>query len=64
VVFLVAIQLLQYCKKQRTITSVQGGLNVETPTALADRKPGLEWDFMRHGIAKGAVSLAIFAALY
>ena len=37
---------------------------METPTALADRKPGLEWDFMRHGIAKGAVSLAIFAALY
>jgi signal transduction histidine kinase len=37
---------------------------VETPTALADRIPGLEWDFMRHGIAKGAVSLAIFAVLY
>jgi signal transduction histidine kinase len=37
---------------------------VETPTALADRKSGLEWDFMRHGIAKGAVSLAIFAASY
>ena len=34
-----------------------------TPTA-PDRKSGLEWDFMRHGIAKGAVSLAVFAALY
>jgi signal transduction histidine kinase len=37
---------------------------VPTPTALADRQPGLEWDFMRHGIAKGAASLAVFAALY
>ena len=37
---------------------------METPTALAGRKSGLEWDFMRDGIAKGAVSLAIFAASY
>jgi signal transduction histidine kinase len=35
-----------------------------TPTALADRQPGLEWDFMRQGNAKGALSLGIFAALY
>jgi signal transduction histidine kinase len=37
---------------------------VPTPTTLAERQPGLVWDFMRHGIAKGAVSLAVFAALY
>jgi len=37
---------------------------VPTPTALADRQPGLEWDFMRLGTAKGALSLAIFAAAY
>jgi signal transduction histidine kinase len=36
---------------------------VPMPTA-PDRQPGLEWDFMRHGIAKGAASLAVFAALY
>jgi signal transduction histidine kinase len=35
-----------------------------TPTALADRQPGLEWDFLRQGNAKGARSLSIFAALY
>ena len=35
-----------------------------TPTAPADRPPGLEWDFKREGIAKGAGSLAVFAALY
>ena len=35
-----------------------------TPTAPADRPPGLEWDFTRDGIAKGAGSLAVFAALY
>ena len=35
-----------------------------TPTAPADRPPGLEWDFTRDGIAKGARSLAVFAALY
>lgn len=35
-----------------------------TPTAPADRPPGLEWDFTRDGIAKGARSLAIFAGLY
>ena len=35
-----------------------------TPTAPADRPPGLEWDFTRDGIAKGALSLAVFAALY
>jgi signal transduction histidine kinase len=35
-----------------------------TPTALADRQPGLEWDFMRQGNAKGALSLGVFAALY
>jgi len=37
---------------------------VSTPTAPADRPPGLEWDFKRDGIAKGALSLAVFAALY
>ena len=35
-----------------------------TPTAPADRPPGLEWDFTRDGIAKGARSIAAFAALY
>ena len=35
-----------------------------TPTAPANRPPGLEWDFTRDGIAKGARSLAVFAALY
>ena len=35
-----------------------------TPTAPADRPPGLEWDFTRDGIAKGARSLAVFAGLY
>ena len=35
-----------------------------TPTAPADRPPGLEWDFTRDGIAKGIRSLAVFAALY
>ncbi|MDP9009484.1 MAG: MASE1 domain-containing protein [Pseudomonadota bacterium] len=35
-----------------------------TPTAPADRQPGLEWDFTSQGIANGAVSLAAFAALY
>jgi signal transduction histidine kinase len=39
-------------------------LKVPTPTAPADRPPGLEWDFTRDGIAKGARSLAVFAALY
>jgi signal transduction histidine kinase len=39
-------------------------LKVSTPTAPADRPPGLEWDFKRDGIAKGALSLAVFAALY
>jgi signal transduction histidine kinase len=39
-------------------------LKVPTPTAPADRPPGLEWDFTRDGIAKGATSLAVFAALY
>jgi signal transduction histidine kinase len=37
---------------------------VPTPTTPADTQPGLEWDFMRHGFAKGALSLAGFAALY
>jgi len=39
---------------------------VPTPTApiAPDRQSGLEWDFMRQGYAKGAVSLAAFAALY
>jgi signal transduction histidine kinase len=37
---------------------------VPTQTAPAVPQPGLEWDFMRHGLAKGGVSLAIFAALY
>ena len=35
-----------------------------TPIAAAERQPGLEWDFMSQGRAKGAVSLAVFAALY
>jgi signal transduction histidine kinase len=35
-----------------------------TPNARADRQPGLEWDFTSSGFAKGAVSLAVFAALY
>ncbi len=35
-----------------------------TPTAPADRPPGLVWDFTRDGIGKGALSLAVFAALY
>ncbi|HEY2779801.1 MAG TPA: MASE1 domain-containing protein [Steroidobacteraceae bacterium] len=36
-----------------------------TPTAPdADRPPGLQWDFMRDGFAKGAASLGVFAALY
>jgi signal transduction histidine kinase len=39
-------------------------LKVSTPTAPADRPPGLEWDFTRDGIAKGVRSLAAFAALY
>ena len=33
------------------------------PTA-PDRQSGLEWDFLRQGRARGAVSLAVFAALY
>jgi signal transduction histidine kinase len=37
---------------------------VPTPTAPADRPPGLEWDFTRGGLAKGARSLAVFAGLY
>jgi len=37
---------------------------VSMPNAPADRPPGLEWDFTRDGIAKGALSLAVFAALY
>jgi signal transduction histidine kinase len=37
---------------------------VPTPTAPADAQPGLEWDFLRHGIAKGALSLGVFAVLY
>jgi signal transduction histidine kinase len=37
---------------------------VPTPIAPADRPPGLEWDFTREGFAKGALSLAVFAALY
>jgi signal transduction histidine kinase len=37
---------------------------VPTPTAPADRQPGLEWDFTSLGFARGAVSLAVFAALY
>jgi signal transduction histidine kinase len=39
-------------------------LKVPTPTAPEDRPSGLEWDFTRDGIAKGARSLAVFAALY
>jgi signal transduction histidine kinase len=39
-------------------------LNVPTPTAPADRPSVLVWDFTRDGMAKGAVSLAVFAALY
>jgi signal transduction histidine kinase len=39
-------------------------MKVPTPTAPADRPSRLEWDFTRDGIAKGARSLAIFAALY
>jgi signal transduction histidine kinase len=39
-------------------------LTVPTPTAPADRPPGLEWDFTRGGLAKGARSLAVFAGLY
>jgi signal transduction histidine kinase len=39
-------------------------LKVPTPTAPANRPPGLEWDFTRDGIAKGIPSLAVFAALY
>ncbi len=34
------------------------------PVPDADRPPGLEWDFTRDGFAKGARSLAVFAALY
>jgi signal transduction histidine kinase len=37
---------------------------VPTPIAPAERQPGLEWDFTRHGFAKGARSLTVFAALY
>jgi signal transduction histidine kinase len=37
---------------------------VPTPTAPADRPPGLTWDFTREGIVKGARSLGIFALLY
>jgi integral membrane sensor domain MASE1 len=37
---------------------------VPTPTAPADRPPGLEWDFTRDGIARGAWALGVFAALY
>jgi signal transduction histidine kinase len=39
-------------------------LNVPTPIAAVERQPGLEWDFTSQGGAKGAVSLAAFAALY
>jgi signal transduction histidine kinase len=39
-------------------------LKVPTPTAPADRPPGLEWDFTRDGIAKGVRSLAVFAVFY
>jgi signal transduction histidine kinase len=39
-------------------------LNVPTPIAAAERQPGFEWDFTRQGRAKGAISLAVFAALY
>ncbi len=37
---------------------------MSTPTAPADRPPGLQWDFTRDGIAKGVRSLAVFGALY
>jgi signal transduction histidine kinase len=37
---------------------------VLTQSAPADTPPGLEWDFMRNGFAKGAAALAVFAALY
>jgi signal transduction histidine kinase len=46
-----------------TITANREVLKVSTPTAPADRPPGLEWDFTRNGI-KGYGSLAAFAALY
>src|ERR1700679_536851 len=51
-------------KNRRTITSSQGGLNVPTPTAPADRQAGLEWDFTSRGFAKGAIALSSFAVLY
>jgi len=37
---------------------------VPTPTAPADRPSVLAWDFTRDGMAKGALSLAVFAVLY
>jgi signal transduction histidine kinase len=37
---------------------------VLTQSAPAETPPGLKWDFMRHGFARGAASLAVFAALY
>jgi signal transduction histidine kinase len=37
---------------------------LKVPTPTEDRPPGLEWDFTRDGIAKGAGSLAVFAAIY
>jgi signal transduction histidine kinase len=37
---------------------------LKVPTPTEDRLPGLEWDFTRDGIAKGARSLAVFAAIY
>jgi signal transduction histidine kinase len=39
-------------------------LKVPTPTAPANRPPGLKWDFTRDGIARGIRSLAVFAVLY
>jgi signal transduction histidine kinase len=39
-------------------------LNVPTQIAPEVPQPGLAWDFMRHGPARGAISLTAFAALY
>ncbi len=59
------MDVLEYCQKlAHNHLSNREVLKVSTPTAPADRPPGLEWDFTRDGIAKGARSLGVFAVLY
>jgi signal transduction histidine kinase len=58
------MDVLQYRNKLAHNHPNREVLNVSTPTAPADRPPGLEWDFTRNGSAKGYGSLAAFALLY